>query len=141
MEVDDATVVTADSAAPARLRHEYPFDLLVATRDRLADASFATPAITQGSGAVAMEDNFAVARAQSHLSGGSRRRPTPVLEKRYWRRGTRHRTYVRITARRRDRHNEAHGSLAQLVELRTFARKERQSGNRWLVGGCLLEPP
>jgi hypothetical protein len=32
------------------------------------------------------------------------------------------------------------GPLAQSVEQRTSG-KERQSGNRWSVGSCLLEPP
>src|ERR687896_1816184 len=43
VQVEDAPFIAADRAAASRFGDEDPLDLLMTSRDRLADAAFATP--------------------------------------------------------------------------------------------------
>src|SRR5207244_4041596 len=59
VQIDDAAVVTADTTRAAVLGHERALDLLMAPRDRFADAALAPNAPV----AVTMKDRLAVTRA------------------------------------------------------------------------------
>jgi hypothetical protein len=63
VQVDDAAPIATGHARPARFRHEDSLQLLVATRDGLADASFASPAKPTLAFAIAMEFDGSVVSA------------------------------------------------------------------------------
>jgi hypothetical protein len=87
VQVDHAPVVSADSAAAARLPDKDPLDLLKAARDSLSHAAFASPTDTSLPRAVTMKDNQAMAATLAQGRGALRLGRSPFL------RDQRHRCY------------------------------------------------
>jgi hypothetical protein len=89
VEVDDASVVSANGTAAAGLFDEHPLDSLKPTCNRLANAPLAAPAIAAfWAGAVFRELSDAMARAVTVLDGALPpwiRWPTLNIPQRNWR--------------------------------------------------------
>jgi hypothetical protein len=69
VEADRAPVVAADHTTSTRLDAEYRLDLLMPARDRLPDASFASPTKAAFSRLIAVESRRPVASTVANLRG------------------------------------------------------------------------